>query len=102
MLLVQKYGGTSLADAGRIRAAARRASELSRQGNQMVIVVSAQGDTTDEMIRRASQLNRRRALAKHTGFFLTAPGFSFQERVTDLLLVLGLYRLLRPLLHRVK
>ena len=44
----------------------------------------------------------RRALAKHTGFFLTAPGFSFRERVTDLLLVLGLYRLLRPLLHRVK
>ena len=62
MLLVQKYGGTSLADAGRIRAAARRSAELSRQGNQMVIVVSAQGDTTDEMIRRASQLNRRRAV----------------------------------------
>ena len=41
-------------------------------------------------------------VAKHTGFFLTAPGFSFQERVTDLLLVLGVYRLLRPLLHQVK
>lgn len=71
MLLVQKYGGTSLADAGRIRAAARRASELSRQGNQMVIVVSAQGDTTDEMIRRASQLNRRRA-AREMDAYLAA------------------------------
>ena len=71
MLLVQKYGGTSLADAGRIRAAARRASELSRQGNQIVIVVSAQGDTTDEMIRRASQLNRRRA-AREMDAYLAA------------------------------
>lgn len=71
MLLVQKYGGTSLADAGRIRAAARRASELSRQENQMVIVVSAQGDTTDEMIRRASQLNRRRA-AREMDAYLAA------------------------------
>lgn len=71
MLLVQKYGGTSLADAGRIRAAARRASELSRQGNQMVIVVSAQGDATDEMIRRASQLNRRRA-AREMDAYLAA------------------------------
>ena len=71
MLLVQKYGGTSLADAGRIRAAARRASGLSRQGNQMVIVVSAQGDTTDEMIRRASQLNRRRA-AREMDAYLAA------------------------------
>lgn len=71
MLLVQKYGGTSLADAGRIRAAARRASELSRQGNQMVIVVSAQGDTTDEMIQRASQLNRRRA-AREMDAYLAA------------------------------
>lgn len=71
MLLVQKYGGTSLADAGRIRAAARRASELSRQGNQMVIVVSAQGDTTDEMIRRASQLNRHRA-AREMDAYLAA------------------------------
>lgn len=71
MLLVQKYGGTSLADVGRIRAAARRASELSRQGNQMVIVVSAQGDTTDEMIRRASQLNRRRA-AREMDAYLAA------------------------------
>jgi len=71
MLLVQKYGGTSLADTGRIRAAARRSAELSRQGNQVVVVVSAQGDTTDEMIQRAAQLNRRRA-AREMDAYLAA------------------------------
>ena len=61
MLIVQKYGGTSLADAEKIRTAARRAVELSRKVHQIVMVVSAQGDTTDELIRTAAQLNRRRA-----------------------------------------
>ncbi|MDY3225385.1 MAG: glycosyltransferase [Candidatus Faecousia sp.] len=42
----------------------------------------------------------RRELAKHWTFFLTCPWLTMQERVTDLLLVLGLYRLLRPLFHR--
>ena len=62
MLIVQKYGGTSLGDAERIRAAARRVTELARQGNGVVVVVSAQGDTTDELIQKAAELNRRRAL----------------------------------------
>ena len=62
MLIVQKYGGTSLGDAERIRAAARRVTELARQGNGVVVVVSAQGDTTDMLIQKAAELNRRRAL----------------------------------------
>lgn len=61
MLYVQKYGGTSLTDRERILSAARRAVDLSRQGHQIVMVVSAQGDTTDQMIRRASEVNRRGA-----------------------------------------
>lgn len=61
MLIVQKYGGTSLADGDKIRKAARRAAELESQGNQLVIVVSAQGDTTDLMIEKAAQINRHRA-----------------------------------------
>ena len=44
MLYVQKYGGTSLTDRERILSAARRAVDLSRQGHQVVMVVSAQGD----------------------------------------------------------
>lgn len=59
MLYVQKYGGSSLADAGKIQNAARRAADLARQGIQVVMVVSAQGDTTDEMIAKAVQVNRR-------------------------------------------
>lgn len=59
MLIVQKYGGTSLADAACLQSAARRVAGLSHQGTQMVVVVSAQGDTTDTMIEKAAQLNRR-------------------------------------------
>ncbi len=59
MLYVQKYGGSSLADAAKVQNAARRAADLARQGIQVVMVVSAQGDTTDEMIEKAVQVNRR-------------------------------------------
>ena len=59
MLIVQKYGGTSLAGMSRLRAAARRVTGLARQGNQVVVVVSAQGDTTDVLIEKATQVNRR-------------------------------------------
>ena len=59
MLIIQKYGGTSLADGGKIQRAAGRIANLAMQGCQMVVVVSAQGDTTDEMIARAAQVNKR-------------------------------------------
>ncbi len=62
MLYVRKYGGTSLADGEKILAAARRAAELNRQGHDVVLVVSAQGHTTDEMIRKAREINRRGSL----------------------------------------
>lgn len=71
MLIVQKYGGTSLQDIDRIRTAARRAADLSRQGNRVVMVVSAQGDTTDAMIRKAAQVNRRGA-AREMDAYLAA------------------------------
>lgn len=59
MLIVQKYGGTSLGDTRRLQAAARRIAGLAHQGARMVVVVSAQGDTTDTMIQKAIQVNRR-------------------------------------------
>ena len=57
MLIVLKFGGTSLADAERIRAAARRCTDLVQEGHGVVVVVSAQGDTTDEMITKANEVN---------------------------------------------
>ena len=59
MLIVQKYGGTSLGDTQKLKAAARRVTDLARQGIQVVVVVSAQGDTTDTMIGKATQVNKR-------------------------------------------
>lgn len=57
MLLVQKYGGTSVGNAERMRRAACRAAALAGQGVQLVMVVSAQGDTTDELLVRGMQVN---------------------------------------------
>lgn len=59
MLIVQKYGGSSLADARKIQQAAARVAGLAMQGCQMVVVVSAQGDTTDTMIEKSTQINKR-------------------------------------------
>lgn len=71
MLIVQKYGGTSLGDEEKIFIAARRAAELAGKGHETVIVVSAQGDTTDLMIEKAARINRRRA-AREMDAYLAA------------------------------
>ncbi|MDR1559528.1 MAG: aspartate kinase [Clostridiales bacterium] len=57
MLYVQKFGGSSVADAERVFNVARRIADTYRKGNQVVVVLSAQGDTTDELIRRANEIN---------------------------------------------
>ena len=59
MRIVQKYGGSSLADKNKLQAAAQRVSQLARQGVQVIVVVSAQGDTTDELIKKARLVNPR-------------------------------------------
>lgn len=58
MTIVQKYGGTSLADCEKIGRAARRMAALNAKGARVVAVVSAQGDTTDVMIEKAGLLSR--------------------------------------------
>jgi aspartate kinase len=55
-LIVQKFGGTSVADAERIHRAARRAVAAKEKGNQVVVVVSAMGDTTDDLIELARKV----------------------------------------------
>ena len=56
-LIVQKYGGTSVADADRIRNVARRVAETHKAGNDVVVVVSAMGKSTDELIDLAAQVS---------------------------------------------
>jgi aspartate kinase len=55
-LVVQKYGGSSVADAERIKRVAERIVATRREGNDVVVVVSAMGDTTDELIDLAEQI----------------------------------------------
>ena len=56
MLIVQKFGGSSLADTSRIRRAAKRAIHAAQGGNHVVVVVSAQGDTTDQLVSAAAAI----------------------------------------------
>jgi aspartate kinase len=58
-LIVQKFGGTSVADSEKILAAARKAIRAQQQGNQVVMVVSAMGKNTDTLIELARQVNER-------------------------------------------
>ncbi len=60
-LLVQKFGGTSVADPEKIKAAARKAIRAQQEGNQVVVVVSAMGHKTDELIDLAEQVADRPA-----------------------------------------
>ena len=56
MLIVQKFGGSSLADLQRLRRAANIAAEARRRGNQVVLVVSAAGSSTDELLSMACRI----------------------------------------------
>ena len=56
-LIVQKFGGSSVADADKIRNVARIITETYRKGHNVVAVLSAQGDTTDDLIAKAAEIN---------------------------------------------
>ena len=56
-LIVQKYGGSSVADAERIFRVARRITDTYQAGNDVCVVLSAQGDTTDDLIAKAEEIN---------------------------------------------
>ena len=58
MLIVQKFGGSSVKDAERMRNVARIIAETFLLGHDVVVVLSAQGDTTDELLEKAAALNR--------------------------------------------
>jgi len=57
VLIVQKYGGSSVADTECIQRVARRITDAYSKGNKIVVVLSAQGDTTDDLYAKAKALN---------------------------------------------
>ena len=56
-LIVQKFGGSSVADAAKVLNVANRVVDTVKEGNRVVVVVSAQGDTTDDLIEKAQEIN---------------------------------------------
>lgn len=58
-LIVQKFGGSSVANAERVMNVASIVTDTYRQGNDVIVVVSAQGDTTDDLIDKAHEINQK-------------------------------------------
>ena len=56
-LIVQKFGGSSVANAEKVFNVASRVIDAYNEGNKVVVVVSAQGDTTDDLIEKAKEIN---------------------------------------------
>ena len=65
-LYVQKYGGSSVANAECMRRVAKRIHDTQLAGNRVVVVVSAMGDTTDDLIALAKQVNPNPTSARWT------------------------------------
>lgn len=86
-LIVQKYGGSSLESAERIKAVAKRVVETRRAGNDVVVVCSAMGDTTDELLDLAAQVNPTPP-AREMDMLLTAG-----ERISNSLVAMAVHAL---------
>ncbi len=70
-LIVQKFGGSSVANADRVRNVASIVADTYREGNDVVVVVSAQGDTTDDLIEKAAEISAKPA-AREMDMLLSA------------------------------
>jgi aspartate kinase len=86
-LVVQKFGGTSVRDADRISTVARRVVTTREQGHNVVVVVSAMGDTTDELIALAKKISRNPP-GRELDMLLTAG-----ERISMALLAMAIHSL---------
>ena len=85
-LIVQKYGGTSVADPERIRHVSRRVARTRQAGNDVIVVVSAMGNSTDELISLAHRVSSDPP-AREMDMLLTAG-----ERISMALLAMALHR----------
>lgn len=91
-LIVQKFGGSSVADADRVNNVARRVTETYDAGNSVVVVVSAQGDTTDDLIEKANEINPN--ASKREMDMLLSSG----EQISISLLAMAIEKLGRPVI----
>ena len=89
-LIVQKFGGSSVANAERVFNVASRIIETYDQGNDVVVVVSAQGDTTDDLIAKAAEINK--SASKREMDVLLSAG----EQISMSLLAMAIEKLGRP------
>ena len=91
-LVVQKFGGSSVANAERLFNVASRVIETYDNGNDVVVVVSAQGDTTDDLIEKALEVNDR--ASKREMDVLLSSG----EQISMSLLAMAIQKLGRPVI----
>lgn len=86
-LIVQKFGGSSVADAERVMNVASIVTDTYAKGNDVVVVVSAQGDTTDDLIEKANEINPK--ASKREKDMLLAAG----EQISIALLAMAIEKL---------
>ncbi|RJT79925.1 aspartate kinase [Arthrobacter cheniae] len=85
-LIVQKFGGSSVADAEGIKRVAQRVVDTQSAGHQVVVVVSAMGDSTDELLDLATQVNPAASNAREMDMLLSAG-----ERISMALLAMAIH-----------
>ena len=91
-LIVQKFGGSSVKDAEHVMNVARVVTDTYKKGNSVVVVVSAQGDTTDDLIEKAAEINGDSAPSKREMDMLLASG----EQISISLLAMAIHKLGYP------
>ena len=88
-LIVQKFGGSSVKDAEHVMNVARVVTDTYKKGNSVVVVVSAQGDTTDDLLEKAAEINGDSAYSKREMDMLLASG----EQISISLLAMAIQKL---------
>ena len=91
-LIVQKFGGSSVANAERILHVAEIVTNTYKKGNQVVVVLSAQGDTTDDLLEKAAEINP--SASKREMDMLLTPG----EQMSIALMAMAIQRLGYPVI----
>ncbi|MBQ6570565.1 MAG: aspartate kinase, partial [Clostridia bacterium] len=89
-LIVQKFGGSSVANSDRVMNVARIVTDTYKKGNDVIVVVSAQGDTTDDLIEKANEINPE-ASKREMDMLLTAG-----EQMSAALLAMAIEKLGYP------